>query len=143
MSRIRGHNTRPEVIVRSLLHGLGLRFRLKSKEVPGRPDIILPKYKIAIFVHGCFWHRHLDCRFSYHPKSNQDFWQEKFRKNVIRDEEVSKRFQGSDWKQVIIWECELREQGQLTERLRALFSLAQHPDSAKTDRLDDVPSTSP
>ena len=134
MSRIRGQNTRPELIVRSLLHGLGLRFRLKNKVVLGKPDIILPKYKTAIFVHGCFWHRHPGCRFAYHPKSNQDFWQEKFLKNISRDEKVSKMFEGSDWKQVIIWECELREQEQLTERLRTLFSPAQHPDSAESCR---------
>lgn len=132
MSRIRGRNTRPEMIVRSLLHGLGLRFRLQSRQVPGKPDIVLPKYKTAIFVHGCFWHRHPECRFAYQPKSNQCFWQEKFLRNVSRDEKVSATFEGSDWKQVIIWECELRDREQLTERLRTLFSPVQHRDPAGT-----------
>ena len=109
MSRIRGKDTGPEILVRSMLHRLGYRFRLNRKDVPGKPDIVLPKYRTAIYVHGCFWHRHADCRLAYTPKSNPDFWNKKFARNVERDAEVTAKLQAAGWKQITIWECELAD----------------------------------
>src|SRR3989338_7179007 len=85
MSRIRGENTKPELAVRSMLHRMGYRFRISDKTLPGKPDIVLPKYRTAIFVHGCFWHRHQGCKYTYTPKSRLDFWSRKFEGNVMRD----------------------------------------------------------
>ena len=85
MSRIRSGDTAPERLVRSLLHRMGYRFRLHRKDLPGKPDIVLPRHQTVILVHGCYWHRHADCRLAYSPKSNMDFWQAKFRENVSRD----------------------------------------------------------
>ncbi len=118
MSRIRGKDTRPEMIVRSLLHSLGYRFRLNRKDIPGKPDIVLPKYQTAIYVHGCYWHRHQACHLAYTPKSNLEFWNKKFTRNVERDAEVRESLKGTDWKQLVIWECETRDQSKLTKRLK-------------------------
>jgi len=107
MSRIQGKNTKPEMQIRSLLHQMGYRFRLHAKGLSGIPDIVLPKYKTAIFVHGCFWHRHKGCKYAYIPKSRQEFWQEKFRKNVENDNKVLKELKLSGWRTLIIWECDL------------------------------------
>ena len=90
MSRIKGKNTKPEIIVRKMLHRMGYRFRIHRKDLPGRPDIVLPKHKTVIFVHGCFWHRHKDCKYAYNPKSRVEFWQKKFRDNVNRFKTVEK-----------------------------------------------------
>jgi DNA mismatch endonuclease, patch repair protein len=117
MSQIRGKNTKPEVFVRSLLHSLGYRFRLNRKDIPGKPDITLPKYKTAIYVHGCFWHRHEGCKLAYTPKSNLAFWETKFQKNVERDFLVQKALKDTEWKALIVWECELRSSGALARRL--------------------------
>ncbi|MCP4105110.1 MAG: DNA mismatch endonuclease Vsr [Desulfobacteraceae bacterium] len=92
MSRIKGKDTRPELIVRSTLHRMGYRFRIHRNDLPGKPDIVLPKYKLIIFVHGCFWHRHKDCKYSYTPKSQVDFWKSKFEENVERDEKHRKNW---------------------------------------------------
>lgn len=121
MSRIRGKDTHPEVLVRSLLHGLGYRFRLNRKDIPGKPDLVLPKYQMAIFVHGCFWHRHSGCRFTSTPKTNMEFWQKKFARNMARDQEVSEALRMSGWKQITIWECELSDLHALEARLRRLL----------------------
>jgi len=108
MSRIRGKDTKPELIIRSLLHRMGYRFRLHVKDLPGIPDIVLPRYGTAIFVHGCFWHRHKNCKYAYTPKSSQEFWQKKFKKNVGNDKKVVGKLRREGWKPVVIWECELR-----------------------------------
>ena len=107
MSRIRSSNTRPEVALRQALHALGIRFRLHRKNLPGKPDIVLPRYKTAIFVHGCFWHRHQGCSIATTPKSNTDFWNEKFDRNTARDQLVLHQLEQIDWKVIIVWECEL------------------------------------
>ena len=127
MSRIGGKNTRPEIAVRSLLHRMGYRFRLKNSLLPGKPDIILPKYKAAIFVHGCFWHRHEGCRFCYTPKSRLEFWNKKFASNVRRDKTVTEQIRQLGWKQIIIWECELKDEDKLASRLHsAMNKLSSH-----------------
>jgi DNA mismatch endonuclease, patch repair protein len=121
MSRIRGQDTRPELLVRSLLHRLGYRFRLNRKDVPGKPDLVLPKYKTAIYIHGCFWHRHAGCRLAYTPKSNLDFWSKKFARNVERDAEVAAKLKSAGWNQITIWECELADLPEVEGRLRRLL----------------------
>lgn len=118
MSRIRAKDTLPERIVRSLLHSLGYRFRLNRKDVPGRPDIVLPKYHTAIYVHGCFWHRHRGCSLAYTPKSNLEFWSQKFGRNEKRDAEVAIELKAAGWKQVVVWECETRDVPALARRLK-------------------------
>lgn len=117
MSRIKSGNTKPERLVRSLLHRMGYRFRLHRKDLPGRPDIVLPKYRRVVLVHGCYWHRHPDCRLAYTPKSNLEFWQAKFNENVRRDERQNRQLSELGWRVVTVWECETREPAALAERL--------------------------
>jgi DNA mismatch endonuclease, patch repair protein len=135
MSRIRGKNTKPEIIIRSLLHRLGYRFRLNRKDIPGKPDITLPKCKTVIYVHGCFWHRHEGCKLAYTPKSNPRFWEAKFKKNRERDLQVQKALLTSDWNPVVIWECELREMERLESRLQETLSGRCHDPQLKKRRL--------
>ena len=106
MSGIRGKNTKPEITVRKFLHRKGLRFRLHAK-LPGKPDLTFPKYKTAVFVHGCFWHRHEGCRFSTTPKNNADFWQKKFAANVERDARATAQLDELGWRVLVVWECQL------------------------------------
>ena len=119
MSRIKGWNTRPEIIVRSMLHRMGYRFRLHRKDLPGKPDIVLPKHNTVIFVHGCFWHRHPGCRYATTPKSNTEFWQKKFDRNVSRDKKNQANLKATGWRVLVVWECELRDLDALAERLNA------------------------
>jgi DNA mismatch endonuclease (patch repair protein) len=107
MSRIRGKHTGPERRLRSLLHRAGFRFRLHKKELPGRPDIVLPRYRTAIFVHGCYWHRHAGCRLATTPSSNREFWLDKFAGTVKRDERNREALEAIGWKVLTVWECEL------------------------------------
>ena len=116
MSRIRGKDTKPELRVRSQLHRMGYRFRLHRKDLPGRPDIVLPKYDTVIFVHGCFWHRHKGCRFAYTPKTRVEFWGTKFEQNVRRDRRNEAALRKRGWRIIRIWECE-------TESFEALARL--------------------
>lgn len=121
MSRIRAKDTRPERVVRSLLHRLGYRFRLNRNDIPGKPDIVLPKYRTVIFVHGCFWHRHKGCSLAYTPKSNLAFWNKKFQRNIQRDAEVAEALKKTTWKQLIVWECETKDEVALSRRLKKHF----------------------
>ena len=107
MSRIRSKNTKPELIVRSFLHGMGYRFRLHRKDLPGIPDIVLPKHKTVILVHGCFWHRHSGCNYAYSPKSNVDKWNKKFTENMLRDAKVADEIRRLGWQSITIWECDV------------------------------------
>ncbi len=118
MAAIQNKNTKPEIRVRSFLHSLGYRFRLHSKELPGTPDIVLPKYRVAIFVHGCFWHCH-NCQWgSVVPKTRQQFWVDKRAGNVTRDKRDRLLLEGSGWKTVTVWECETRDSETLRVVLR-------------------------
>ena len=117
MSRIKGRDTAPERIVRSVLHRLGFRFRLHGQKLPGRPDIVLPKYKTVVLVHGCFWHRHSRCRFAYTPKSNVAFWLRKFEENVARDRRTKRRLRTLGWAVVTVWECETANLQRLAARM--------------------------
>lgn len=107
MSRIRSRDTKPEVSLRKALHKLGLRFRLHASGLPGKPDIIFRKQRIAIFVHGCFWHRHEGCKVATTPKSNTEYWIEKFDRNVARDAATATRLREAGWHVVVTWECDL------------------------------------
>jgi DNA mismatch endonuclease (patch repair protein) len=118
MSRIRSKDTKPEKIVRSLLHRMGYRFRLHVKDLPGKPDIVLPKYKTIIFVHGCFWHRHPKCKYAYKPKSGVDFWGNKFADNVARFKIVKKELKNLHWNVFVVWECEIKSDKDLINKLR-------------------------
>ena len=109
MSAIKSKNTKPEIAVRKLLHSLGYRFRLHRKDLPGSPDIVLPKYKTVIFVHGCFWHRHENCKYASTPKTRQEFWEAKFRENINRDKLNQENLSSNGWKIIIVWECEIKD----------------------------------
>lgn len=118
MARIRGKDTRPELRVRSAAHALGLRFRLHRRDLPATPDLVFPKRRIALLVHGCFWHRHEGCRKAYTPKSRVPFWENKFAENVARDARKQAALAEDGWTPVVIWECETDDPTQLTEILR-------------------------
>ena len=108
MSAIKSKNTKPEIAVRKLLHSMGYRFRLHRKDLPGSPDIVLPKYKTVIFVHGCFWHRHENCKYASTPKTRKEFWEKKFRENINRDNLNQANLSLKGWKIIITWECQLK-----------------------------------
>ena len=120
MSRIRGKNTKPEILVRKGLHARGFRFRLHNRKLPGSPDIVLPKYGVAIMVNGCFWHGHKGCRYATKPKTNIEFWETKIARNRHRDEVTTAHLEALGWTVITIWECELRANSQLDDRLNTL-----------------------
>lgn len=109
MSKVKSKDTAPEMLVRKYLHGQGLRYRLNSTTLPGSPDVVLPKYRTAIFVHGCFWHQHaIGCGKKLTPKINVEYWQAKLKRNVQRDEESQKALRAAGWQVLVLWECELK-----------------------------------
>lgn len=107
MSRIRSRDTKPEIALRKALHRLGFRFRVHRTGLPGKPDMVLAKYRTVIFVHGCFWHRHPGCKVATTPKSNTEFWTDKFSRNVTRDMRVTKQLEDEGWRVITVWECEV------------------------------------
>ena len=109
MSRIRSSNTKPEEIVRKYLFRHGFRYRKNDKRYPGKPDIVLPKYRTVIFVNGCFWHKHEGCKYFVWPKSNPEFWRNKIENNVLRDKDNYAKLAKDGWKIIVIWECELKK----------------------------------
>lgn len=121
MARIGQRDTAPELSVRRSLHRLGYRFRLHRRDLPGRPDITLPRHRTVVFVHGCFWHRHPNCRYAYMPKSRVEFWSQKFAKNVERDARVQRELEACGWNVVTVWECETFDADQLEARVRKLL----------------------
>lgn len=137
MSGIRGKHTRPEMMVRRILFSKGFRYRLHRKDLPGAPDIVLPKYRAAIYVHGCFWHMHEGCRLAKFPSSNQQFWQKKLVGNRDRDRKNITRLMQSGWRVMVVWECMTRD-GLLREALpdklvywlHSTSKFAELPDSA-------------
>lgn len=121
MAKVRGKNTRPEMAVRRAAHALGLRFRLHRRDLPGTPDLVFPKWKTALFVHGCFWHRHDRCAKASSPKTRAAFWQAKFDRNVARDGRSAEALQAAGWTVATVWECETRDTEKLVRQLRSIF----------------------
>jgi DNA mismatch endonuclease (patch repair protein) len=121
MSRIRGKDTTPERAVRSMVHGLGYRFRLHGRDLPGRPDLVLPRLRTVIFVHGCFWHRHARCRYATTPATRRAFWLEKFERNVERDRRTAKALRRLGWSVITVWECQLRRPEKVRARLERML----------------------
>ena len=122
MAAIKGKDTKPEMIVRKYLFSRGLRFRVQVRKLPGKPDIVLPKYKTAIFVNGCFWHGHEGCKYFRLPKSNIEFWKEKIERNIERDRESMQALLVLGWKVIRVWECELRNKANREEMLNKIYN---------------------
>ena len=120
MSGIRGKNTKPEIAVRRFLHTHGLRYRLHQRHLPGRPDIVLPRYSTVIQVHGCFWHRHAGCKYAYKPKSNATFWSRKFKENTARDRRAEAALRLAGWQVLVVWECQATSERTLKSLLRRI-----------------------
>lgn len=127
MSCIRGKDTRPELVVRRLLHRLGYRFRLHDRMLPGSPDIVFRSRRKVIFVHGCFWHRHACCKYASTPRSRIDFWTAKFTANVNRDRLTEAALTALGWGGLVVWECEVGNVEELAERLRAFLDAPSDP----------------
>ena len=122
MAAIKGKDTKPEMIVRKYLFSMGLRFRVQVRKLPGTPDIVLPKYKTAIFVNGCFWHGHEGCKYFRLPKSNVEFWKEKIERNIERDKESAQALLDLGWKVIRVWECELRNKANRKDTLNKIYN---------------------
>lgn len=127
MSRIRGSDTKPELAVRRWLHRRGYRFRLHRRDLPGRPDIVLPSLRTVVQVHGCFWHRHQGCRLAYTPKTNVYKWQSKFEENVARDKRDVEALAELGWRVIIVWECEVRDNTFQAKLIEAGFTDRNSP----------------
>lgn len=140
MGRVRGKNTKPEMIVRSVVHRMGFRFRLHRKNLPGTPDIVLPKHKKIILVHGCFWHGH-DCPRSKHPASHQEFWDRKLNSNIERDARNHSALEASGWSILVVWECETRKPELLLEKLRG-FLCGRNPEESSERGREEAPGSS-
>ena len=120
MARIRSKGTQPELVVRRALHSMGFRFRLHRRDLPGKPDIVLPKHRLVIFVHGCFWHQHPGCKLASSPKTRGDYWTPKLASNVARDERHARELEAAGWQVETIWECDTRDAGRLRERIEMI-----------------------
>ena len=120
MSRIRSKNTKPEEMVRKYLFSQGFRYRKNDPRYPGKPDIVLPKYKTIVFIHGCFWHQHPGCKAARIPDTNSFFWQEKFKKNILRDAEEQRELEEMGWHVIVLWECEISSKKKREARLQTL-----------------------
>jgi len=119
MSRIRSKDTKPEMLVRKFLHKNGFRYRLHVKDLPGKPDIVLPKYKTVIFIHGCFWHGHEGCKYAALPTTRTEWWEEKIVRNIQNDKKAEAALRAANWNIITIWQCELKSdwQNQLLNKL--------------------------
>jgi DNA mismatch endonuclease, patch repair protein len=118
MSRIKGKDTKPEKLVRSLLHRMGYRFRLHVRDLPGNPDIVLPRHRKIVFMNGCFWHGHPNCKRAKLPETNRPFWEEKIGKNMKRDRSTLRKLRKTGWRVLVVWQCEMRDKTMLENSLR-------------------------
>lgn len=141
MSAIRGKDTGPEMVVRRFLHRQGYRYRIHRKDLPGKPDIVIPRLKVCIFVHGCFWHRHPGCPFATTPKTRPEFWSEKFQKNVTRDLANINALEAAGWSVLIIWECQLRKEPETLSRLEQKLRLLSRVKPARGKVAAPSPGT--
>ena len=123
MASVRGRDTAPELAVRRIAHRMGLRFRLHRNDLPGRPDLVFPKHRLAVFVHGCFWHRHVGCRHASTPKTRVAFWTEKFAAKLARDARQEAALRALGWRVLVIWQCESRDEAAVERRLAASIDL--------------------
>lgn len=133
MSRIRGRDTKPELVVRRIAHRLGFRYRLHRQDLPGRPDIVFPRYRAIIMVHGCFWHRHPGCKYAYTPKTRVQFWRKKFEGNVVRDRRNELALSELGWRTMVIWECETKDHQDVAARIES-FLRGSDPDMEGSTR---------
>ncbi|MDR6530259.1 DNA mismatch endonuclease (patch repair protein) [Caulobacter rhizosphaerae] len=133
MARVKGRDTRPEIRVRRLAHELGARFRLQRRDLPGTPDLVFPSRRLALFVHGCFWHRHPGCRHATDPRTRVAFWQSKFAANVERDRRVGRALEDLGWRVEVVWECETRKREVLEPVLKAILGLDTVVDTSDSD----------
>lgn len=122
MSRVKGYDSMPELQVRSLVHQMGYRFRTHRRDLPGNPDIVLPRHRKVIFLHGCFWHGHKGCPRSKRPTTNRRFWYEKLDKNIERDKRFRRTLQQMDWKTLVVWECQTKKPGKLVPKLERFLN---------------------
>ena len=118
MSKVTSKNTKPELLVRRFLHSLGFRYKLHRKDLPGNPDIVLPKHRLAVFVHGCFWHRHPGCSKATTPSTNQEYWNKKFQDNIERDTKTIRELRELNWIPLVIWECETRDLDRVWNKIK-------------------------
>lgn len=125
MGRIRGKDTKPEMVVRRIAHRLGFRFRLHRRDLPGSPDLVFPGRRKVVFVHGCYWHRHPGCRLTYEPKSNVEFWTDKFAANVARDQKALQALHDLGWDTLVIWECDAKDSDLVASRLSAYLGRSE------------------
>lgn len=121
MSRVGQRDTQPEMLVRSAAHGLGLRFRICRRDLPGTPDLVFPKWQVALFVHGCFWHRHRGCPKATKPKTSVEFWNDKFARNIERDARKIRELKEEGWRVETIWECQTADRKELLRLLSSMF----------------------
>ena len=123
MAAIRSKNTKPEITVRKTMYKMGLRYRLHRKDLPGKPDIVLGPVKLALFVNGCFWHRHVNCKYAYNPKTRKNFWNKKFTDTIKRDIKNNIELEKLGWKSVVIWECETQDLDSLRDQILKIIKL--------------------
>ena len=122
MSRIRGYDTKPELTVRSIIHRMGYRFRLHGEDLPGNPDVVLPKHRKVVFVHGCFWHGHKGCPRSKRPGTNVSFWQKKLDENIARDQRQQRELKRLGWKYLVIWQCEINKEKLVLNKIKGFLT---------------------
>lgn len=143
MSRIRSRNTKPEVALRSALHRRGIRFRLHGHRLAGKPDVVLPRHRTVLFVHGCFWHRHAGCKVATTPKSNTEFWVAKFDRNVARDAKVVQQLQANGWRVIVAWECDLGSEAKIATTADHIASVIRAEKGDGLAAVDDTPTQRP
>lgn len=139
MRAVKSRDTKPELVVRRLLHAMGCRFRLHRKDLPGNPDIVLPRHKKVIFVHGCFWHGHPGCKHADRPSSNTEYWHKKIDRNMERDQRAQQELAAQHWRALIVWECQTRDRKALTDTLGSFLETgARAINLAEDDRVSSV-----